>query len=259
MDRESVLLRKLILLSSMRAKKGHIASALSIVEMLLACELEHPGILKTDHSDSLVLSKGHAALALYSVMNLRGFLTDAELSTYGLNGSLLGTHPSPSLPGVGFGSGSLGQGLSVAVGRALGNRMRGETARTLCIMSDAEINEGSTWEALQLAAQLKLSQLAVLVDMNGLQALGATADILQTSWFPSSVSSLGWTVVEVDGHHVRSIRDALNQAEVGRPLILVCKTTGGKGVSFMEGKFEWHYLPMDSDQFQRALAEVESS
>ena len=259
MDDEGKLLRKAILLSSLRAKKGHIASALSIVEMLLACELEHPGILDPDHSDSLVLSKGHAALTLYSLMNLRGYLTDTQFGTYSSNGSLLGTHPSPSLPSVGFGSGSLGQGLSVAVGRALGNRMRGGTARTLCIMSDAEINEGSTWEALLLAAQLQLGQLAVLVDMNGLQALGATDHILRTTGFSGASSSLGWTVIEVDGHDVRAIRNALNTATAEHPLLLVCETTGGKGVSFMEGKFEWHYLPMDPDQFERALAEVENS
>ena len=259
MTDDAQAIRSLILQASERAHKGHIASALSIVEMLLACELEHPGILDPDHSDLLVLSKGHAALTLYSLMNLRGYLTDTQFGTYSSNGSLLGTHPPPSLPSVGFGSGSLGQGLSVAVGRAVGNRMQGGTARTLCIMSDAEINEGSTWEALLLAAQLQLGQLAVLVDMNGLQALGATDHILRTTGFSGACSSLGWTVIEVDGHDVRAIRNALNTAGSKHPLLLVCETTGGKGVSFMEGKFEWHYLPMDADQFQRALAEVENA
>ena len=105
----------------------------------------------------------------------------------------------------------------------------------------------------------RFGQLAVLVDMNGLQALGATDHILRTTGFSGACSSLGWTVIEVDGHDVRAIRNALNTAGSKHPLLLVCETTGGKGVSFMEGKFEWHYLPMDADQFQRALTEVENA
>ena len=257
MSNDATEIRRLVLSASRRAHKGHIASALSIVEMLLACELDHPEILHPSGDDTLVLSKGHASLTLYSLLLIRGRISEAQFNSYCGNGTLLGTHPSPSLPSITFGSGSLGQGPSVAVGNALASRMAGSEARSLCVMSDAEINEGSTWEALLLAAHLELDRLAVLVDVNGLQALGTTSDVLRTSGFPRAAESIGWAVSEVDGHSVGEIRSALSEESAGRPRLVICKTTGGKGVSFMEDRFEWHYYPMDSDQYAQAMEEVE--
>ena len=253
---DATAVRRLVLSASRRAHKGHIASALSIVEMLLACELEHPAILHPSGDDTLVFSKGHASLALYSLLLLRGRITEPQFNSYCGNGTLLGTHPSPSLPSVTFGSGSLGQGPSVAVGHALANCMAGSEARSLCVISDAEINEGSTWEALLLAGHLGLDRLAVLVDVNGLQALGPTSEVLRTSGFPHAAESIGWAVSEVDGHSVTEIRNALSQERDGRPRLVICMTTGGKGVSFMENRFEWHYYPMDFDQYAQAMEEV---
>lgn len=254
---EQAQLRKLILEAAMAAGKGHIGSALSISDLLLATEQTLGEFFSDQPAVNVVLSKGHAASALYALMTLRGVLSRDELLTYCADGSVLGTHPSPDLAGVRFASGSLGQGLGVAAGLAVADKLRKLTRQTVCIMSDAELNEGSVWEALLFAAHHRLENLVVLIDMNGQQALGYTEDVLDTEGVQAAAEAFGWVSETVDGHDVDAVSSALSGAQRAGPLLLRCRTRLGNGVSFMEGRIEWHYLPMTEEQFQQALYDVD--
>ena len=253
-DRREI--RRLVLEASYSANKGHIGSALSIVDILLAADIALGCFYTHERESNLVLSKGHAASALYALMALRGRLSQEELESYCSDGSILGTHPSAELAGVTFASGSLGQGLGVAVGLALADRLQRSDRRTVCVLSDAELNEGSTWEALLVANHHKLRNLIVAVDLNGQQALGRTQDVLNTDGVASAIAALGWKVCAVSGHDVGAMVSAMVDLPEDRPLILLCETVLGSGVSFMEKRIEWHYLPVNSEQFAVAVAEV---
>jgi len=253
-DRRNI--RRLVLEAAFAANKGHIGSALSIVDILLAAEIALGPFYTQKRESNLVLSKGHAASALYALMTLRGQLTQQNLESYCSDGSILGTHPSVELAGVTFASGSLGQGLGVAAGLALADRIECSDRRTLCVLSDAELNEGSTWEALLVANHHKLRNLVVAVDLNGQQALGRTQEVLNTDGVASAVAALGWQVRVVSGHDVGAMVAAMKDFPEDRPLLLLCETILGSGVSFMEKRIEWHYLPVNSEQFADAVAEV---
>lgn len=253
-DRREI--RRLVLEAAYSANKGHIGSALSIVDILLAADIALGAFYTNERESNLVLSKGHAASALYSLMTLRGQLTQDQLESYCADGTILGTHPSTELAGVTFASGSLGQGLGVAVGLALADRLQASDRITLCILSDAELNEGSTWEALLVANHHKLSNLVLAVDLNGQQALGRTQEVLNTDGVASAAAALGWEVCVVDGHDVGAMVAAMQDLPEDRPLLLLCETVLGSGVSFMEKRIEWHYLPVNSEQLAAALTEV---
>ena len=252
-------MRRLILEESRRADAGHIGSALSVVDILAAL---YGGVLRASGPrdpgrDRLVLSKGHAALALYCALHLKGWLGREELATYCADASRLGVHPSHSLPGVDFSTGSLGQGLSIGCGAALATRLQGAGRRSFVLLSDAECNEGSTWEAAMFAGHHKLDTLAAVVDLNGQQALGRTADVLDQSHLAARWRAFGWQVREVDGHDPARIAEALSPAP-GLPLVVLARTIAGRGVSFMAGQVRWHYLPMDAAQYRQALAESDA-
>lgn len=255
-------LRRIVLEQSKRAGVGHIGSALSIADILAAL---YGGILHVPapddpERDRFILSKGHAALALYAALHLRGWLSASDLDTYCGNDSLLGVHPESALEGVDISTGSLGQGLSVGAGMALGARLTDSPRRVFVLTSDAECNEGSLWEAAMFAAHHRLSNLIAIIDVNGQQALGYTEEVLSLSPLTEKWRALGWDVHDVDGHSVddltRVVR-SLDTAE-GLPHVLVARTTFGKGVSFMENQIPWHYLPMSDEQYARALAELEA-
>jgi transketolase len=252
-------LRRIILEQSKRANVGHIGSALSVADILAAL---YSGILRFEEPDDperdrFILSKGHAALALYGALHLRGLLDAGTLDTYCGDGSLLGVHPEPALRGVDFATGSLGHGLSIGAGAALGARLQGSSRRAFVLVSDAELGEGSLWEAVMFAAHHRLSNLVAIVDWNGQQALGYTEDVLSLRGLPDRFGSFGWDVHEVDGHHPAAIGRAVDALSVdGPPHVLLARTTFGKGVSFMEGKIHWHYWPMSDEEYRRALAEV---
>jgi transketolase len=184
-------------------------------------------------------------------------LDPEELESFAGEGTLLGTHPERELRGVDFTSGSLGQGLSTACGAALAARLDGSERRVFCLLSDAECNEGSTWEAAMFAGHRRLGKLTAIVDVNGQQALGYTRDVLDLEPLAARWSSFGWDAREVDGHDHEAIRAALEQESAeGKPCVLVARTEFGHGVSFMTNRIEWHYLPLDEEQYGRALAEV---
>jgi transketolase len=222
--------------------------------------------------DRFILSKGHAALALYAVLMLRGHITEDELNTFYGDDSLFGVHPEREVLGVDFSTGSLGHGLGIAAGAALAARMQCSRRRIYCLISDAECNEGSVWEAAMFAAHHKLDNLHVIIDANGQQAFGLTRDVLDSSNLAERWACFGWRVSEVDGHSVPALVDVLSYgSNESAPHVVIAKTTFGRGVSFMEeGRsvtqthlpvqpINWHYLPMSDREYEIALAELENA
>jgi transketolase len=181
------------------------------------------------------------------------------LASFCVDGSPLATHPEHVVAGVDFSTGSLGQGLSYAVGAALAARLQGSNRRTLVLLTDAECNEGAVWEAVMFAAHRRLGNILALVDVNGQQALGYTREVLDLAPLATKWNAFGWDVNEVDGHDVAALLDAIDAtpAADSKPHVMLAHTTFGKGVSFMEGEIAWHYLPMSDEQYVRALSEVE--
>ncbi len=255
-------LRRIILDQSQRAKVGHIGSALSVVDVLVALygHILHIPSPESETRDRFILSKGHAALALYGTFFLKGWLTQAELDTYCGRDSLLGVHPEHFLRGVDFSTGSLGQGLCLGAGAALAARMKKAEYRTVVLMSDAECNEGSVWEAAMFAAHHGLSNLVAVIDQNGQQAFGYTRDVLDLEPLSRRWEAFGWDVQETDGHDVGQMRAVFERlsGESGRPHLVIARTVFGKGVSFMENQIKWHYWPMSDDEYRRALRDIEA-
>jgi transketolase len=218
--------------------------------------IEHPA---HPDRDRFVMSKGHAALALYAALHVRGWLTRAELATYCVDGSLLGVHPDRALVGVDFTTGSLGHGLAFGLGAALAARLQGSARRAFVLLSDAECNEGSVWESVMFAAHARVANLVAIVDANGQQAIGYTADVLDLAPLGDRWRAFGWDVHEVDGHdHEQLIQviDGLATTDC-RPHVVIAHTVFGRGVSFMERKIGWHYWPMSDAQYEQAMREVE--
>jgi transketolase len=256
-------LRRIILEQSKRAHVGHIGSALSIVEIICALYRDVLRIEKTDdpERDRFILSKGHAALALYAALFLRGYLTEEELNSYCADASHVGVHPEHALNGIDFSIGSLGQGLSFGAGSALAARLRGSLRRVFVVVSDAECNEGALWEAAMFAAHHRLSNLTAVVDLNGQQAFGYTAEVLSLSPMADKWRAFGWDVREVDGHDVEALASAMKETDTvnERPRVVIARTTFGKGVSYMEGQIKWHYYPMSDAEYAAALEEIKET
>ena len=254
-------IRRIILEQSKRAHVGHIGSALSIADIVAALyggALQIPSPENPDR-DRLVLSKGHAALALYAALFIEGWIDEEQLNTYCADDSLLGVHPEHALRGIDFSTGSLGQGLSMGVGAALAARLQGSARRIFVVASDAELNEGSFWEAALFAAHHRLANLVVIVDVNGQQALGYTPDVMGLPHLAERWFTFGWDVHDLDGHDVPGLVGALSNLDyaTGQPHIVLARTTFGKGVSYMESQIKWHYWPMSDADYAQALGEVE--
>ncbi|HKP94462.1 MAG TPA: transketolase [Fibrobacteria bacterium] len=256
-------IRRNVLEQAKRANVGHIGSALSVADImavLFSGRLDRAGSgAGPGARDRFVLSKGHAALALYAALHLQGRIDKAVLDTYCGNGSHLGVHPEKGLPGIDFSTGSLGQGLSMGAGAALAMKLKGAPGRVRVLMSDAELNEGSTWEAAMFAAHRKLGNLDLILDLNGQQALGHTRDVLDLDPLRPRWEAFGWDVREADGHDAVSMQRHLESMaeDPHQPSILIARTVCGKGVSFMESQVKWHYWPMSDAQYAEALAELE--
>jgi transketolase len=250
-----------VLEESKRANVGHIGSALCVADLLavlygVVLDVPHPS---APDRDRFVMSKGHAALALYAALHLRGWLTRADLATYCLDGGQLGVHPDRALIGVDFTTGSLGHGLAFGTGAALAARLQGSRRRAFALLSDAECNEGSVWESVMFAAHARLGNLIAVIDVNGQQALGYTADVLDLSPLGDRWRAFGWDVHEVDGHDHRrllALFQGLNTAP-GQPHVVLARTVFGSGVSFMQGQIGWHYWPLSDAQYRLALKELE--
>jgi transketolase len=258
----SATVRSWIIEQSIASRVGHIGSALSIVEILSALwgQVLHAPGSEDPERDRFILAKGHAALALYSVLRFRGLITGDLFRTYCHDGWPLGVHPERGLPGVEVSTGSLGQGLSVGCGLAYALRTRGSSARVFVLLSDAECNEGQVWEAAMFAAHHRLSNLIAVVDVNGMQALGRTRDVLNMDPLARRWEAFGWLAREADGHDEADLLAALTDGIDGRagPAAVLAHTVLGKGVSFMEDRLEWHYRNLPPELDERALQETRS-
>jgi transketolase len=253
-------IRRIILEQAKRAKVGHIGSALSVADIIATL---YGGVLRLatpedPQRDRFVLSKGHAALALYAALHLRGWLSFEDLNNYCGDDTLLGVHPEHALRGVDFATGSLGQGLSMACGAALAARLQDSPRRVFALVSDAECNEGSQWEAVMFAAHHQLANLIAIVDLNSQQALGYTDDVLSLSPLSERWRAFGWDVHEVDGHDSAALADMIASLDTreGYPHVLIARTVFGHGVSFMEREIKWHYWPMSDAEYEQALRDI---
>jgi transketolase len=256
-------IRRTVIEQSKRANIGHIGCSLSIVDIvavLFAGPLAERDAKDPDR-DRFVLSKGHAALALYGALHAVGRISRETLDTYCTDGSELAGHPEHIFPEVDFSTGSLGHGLSLATGAALAARLQGSPRRAFALLSDAECNEGSVWEAAMFAAHHRLSNLVVIIDVNGQQALGHTRDVLDLEPLADRWRSFGWDVQEVDGHDCGGLARALDRATAddSRPHMVLARTVFGKGVSFMERRIEWHYLTMSEEEYALAAEQLTGS
>lgn len=250
-------IRRIILEQSHRAGLGHIGSNLSVSDILSVVYSRFITADRGPERDRFILSKGHAALALYATLHCLGLVSREQLDSFCGEGTLLGVHPGHQLEGIDFSTGSLGMGLSFGVGAALAARLQNSPRHVYILLSDAECNEGSTWEGAAMAAHRRLNNLTAFIDVNGQQALGYTRDVMGECATPERWESFGWDALVVDGHDQGLMEAAVRRPRDGRPRVLLCQTTFGRGVSFMEGKIDWHYLPMTAEQYEKALHEIE--
>ena len=254
-----------IIEGTFNAKSGHPGGSLSIAEILTYLYFKEMNVdatepMKADR-DRFVLSKGHAAPALYSVMAQKGYFPVEELKTLRKVDSRLQGHPSMNyLPGIDISSGSLGQGISAACGMALGAKLKGDAFRVYTILGDGEIEEGQVWEAAMYAAAKKLDNLVAFVDNNNLQIDGSVEEVNSPYPIPEKFAAFGWNVIEIDAHNFDEIEAALENAKAtkGKPTAIIAKSVKGKGVSFMENQVNWHGSAPNAEQYETALAELKA-
>ena len=248
-------LRLKILEMYFTANAGHIGCSLSCIDLMIGSLISH-----RKENEVFLLSKGHAAASLYACLHELGEISDEVLATYYKNGTTLPAHPAPNkIKGIPFATGSLGHGLPIASGIAQANKILQNDEYTYVLMSDGETNEGTTWEAAHYAVANGLDNLIVMIDKNGLQGFGNTDEVLGVSADKNKWEAMGFEVVECDGHDVEEIYtqiDLFKDRKNGIPKLLIANTVKGKGVSYMENKLEWHYLPMKAEQYEIAKKDV---
>ncbi len=257
------ILRRDIVEMLTEAKSGHPAGALGMADVFSALFfsiLKHnPKQPLWKDRDRLVLSNGHICPVLYAAMAESGYFPKSELKTLRVFGSRLQGHPSRvHLPGVETSSGSLGQGLSLAIGMALSARMNEETYRVYCVMGDGEQQEGQVWEALMFAGANKLRNLTVIIDRNNIQTDGFTEDVMPVDPLKAKYESFGWYVIEIDGHNIEECIDACEKAKAifEKPTVIIAHTIPGKGVDFMQWDPAWHAKAPNKEQAKKALKEL---
>ena len=270
LQRQSVEARKLIIEAIHHAGAGHLGGPLSATDILVALYFDQMTIDPTNPAwperDRFILSKGHSSIALYTVLAMRGYFPVDELNTFDAAHSRLQGHPDMhALPGLEMSTGSLGQGLSPGAGMALGATLRGSPFHTWVMLGDGEIQEGQIWEAAFWSARNRLDNLTAILDYNGLPQFGWPEESGFTRETPiddpgAKFRAFGWHVIECDGHDQASIREALDAAKTyqGQPTCIVAHTVKGKGVSYMEGDFNWHAKVPDDAQLAQALAELDA-
>ena len=265
LEKNACLIRKGIIEGTFNAKSGHPGGSLSMAEIITYLYFKEMNIdpaepLKADR-DRFVLSKGHAAPALYSAMAHRGYFPVEELKTLRKVDSRLQGHPSMHyLPGVDISSGSLGQGISAACGMALGAKLKNDAFRVYTVLGDGEIEEGQVWEAAMYAAAKKLDNLVAFVDNNNLQIDGSVEEVNSPYPIPEKFTAFGWNVIEIDGHSFEEIENALENARncKGKPTAIIATTVKGKGVSFMENQVGWHGSAPNAEQYEIAMKELDN-
>lgn len=250
-NKQLLAIRRRLLQMHYESGVGHIGGNLSAIDVLSLLFNEYVG-----EQDAFVLSKGHSAGALYVALWSAGKLGDDDLRTFHRDDTLLAGHPpARGITEIMFATGSLGHGLSLAAGTALAKRLKGGAGQTFCLTSDGEWQEGSTWEALIFAAHRRLANLTVLVDHNRLQGFGGTEDVASMCPLQERLKGFDVDVRTVSGHDLDAMRAVLAMPSQ-RLRIVVLETTKGKGVSFMENRMEWHYLPLKEPHYTRALEEL---
>ena len=249
-----------------RAASGHIGGSLSAMDILTELYFEQlrvdPERPQAPERDRFVMSKGHCTPALYPILALRGYFPEKQLELFrSIEGHMSGHPDMVHVPGVDMSTGSLGQGLSAAVGMAIAGKMDSAAYRVYALMGDGEIEEGQIWEAAMSAAKYKLDNLCGIVDVNGLQIDGRTADVMPSEPLDAKFAAFGWNVIKADGHDFDSLRAALAaaKAEKDRPSVILAKTVKGKGVSFMENDPGWHGKAPNAEQYEQAMAELNAA
>lgn len=257
-EKLAIEIRETILTMAFNAQASHIASSLSSVDLLAVFYHQRLSSLSAEsqaNQDLLVFSKGHAAMAQYSALATFGLLDKNLLKTYGKEGSILSGHVSHTISShIPLSTGSLGHGLPYGLGLAIAEQLNGNTNRVFVLMSDGEMDEGTTWESALIAKQFNLQNLTVIIDRNRIQSLSETEKVLALEPLADKWRSFNWEVVEIDGHSHEEIAFALNGQ--GGPLCIIANTVKGHGVSFMENKVLWHYRPPNEAELELALQEV---
>ena len=246
-----------------KAGCGHIGGDMSEIEALVALYYKHlncsPENAADPDRDRFVLSKGHSVETLYCILADRGYFDKAELmDTYSAYGSRFIGHPNNKIPGIEMNSGSLGHGLSVAVGMAKAGKMDGRDYHVYAVLGDGELAEGSVWEGVMAGGHFKLDNLTALVDRNRLQISGSTEDVMRQHSQETRWAAFGWNVVSIPGNDMAAVDSALTLAKEtkGKPTVIILNTTKGCGVSFMENLAVWHHKVMDDAQYETAMAEI---
>ena len=245
------------------AGAGHIGGSLSAADVVTTLYFHtmrvDPKNPRDPDRDRFVLSTGHTSPGLYAALALRGFFPVETLKLFrSIEGDLSGHPEMNKVPGVDMSTGSLGQGISAAVGMALAGQLDKKDYRVYAVLGDGEIEEGQVWEAFMAAAKYKLDNLCAVIDVNGLQIDGATADVMPSEPLDKKLEAFNWNVIKVDGHDFEAIAAAFEAAAAhkGRPTMILAKTTKGKGVSFMENKASWHGVAPNDEQYAQAHAEL---
>ncbi|HEX8092441.1 transketolase [Jatrophihabitans sp.] len=259
----AIRVRERIIEMCASATGGHLGGSMSLVEILLVLYFDVLRVNPDDPADPsrdlLLLSKGHGALCLYAVLAERGFFPASRLAEYGEPGGPFMAHPNPALPGVEMPSGALGHGLPIGVGVALEARLSGSGRRTVVVLGDGELQEGSVWEAMMAASSFGLTGLTAVVDRNRLQITGDTESVVGLEPLDERWRAFGWTVREVDGHDPGHLRAALTAApEEGRPTVVLARTVKGRGLPYVEGTAVSHFARLGERQRRRALAAVQA-
>jgi len=250
--------RKRILEVSQQVQALHIGSAYSCTEIVDSIYFElmrKP--LGIGSPDTFLMSKGHGCMIQYVILEHLGVLTRQDMDLYCKSAGRLGCHPDYGNPGIAASTGALGHGLSMALGMAYAENAMGRDGVIYCVLSDGEVQEGSTWEATLMASSLKVKNLVAFVDNNDFQSLGRTS-VTHPSFYPlvEKYLAFGWECVEVDGHDSNAITNAVKSKKGDRPLMVVCRTTKGKGVSYMENIPIWHYRSPNPEEYRQAMSEL---
>ncbi len=251
-------MRRKILDISQTVPALHIAPAFSCMEIVDTIYYMLMNQRNGDSPDTFILSKGHGAMAQYTVLAEMGVLSEEDLNDCGKPGGRLGMHPDYGLPGIEASTGSLGHGLPIALGMALADKVLGVDRTVYVVLSDGEMQEGSNWESLMLAPTLGLTNIVAYVDLNDAQSLGKISEI-NPNFFPlvDKIQAFGWESLSIDGHDQQAVRDAVVNRKGDQPLLVEARTIKGKGISYMEDVPIWHYRSPSPEEYQIALKELE--
>lgn len=246
LDKRSLYLRRLVMRALVNGGRGHVGPAMSLIEIMRVLYDDILNVRPDEPTwtsrDRCILSKGHGCLALYALLADKGFFPVDTLDTFCKTGSILGGHPEHGkVPGVEASTGSLGHGLSIGIGMALAIKMRGSEADVYVVMGDGEINEGAVWEAAMTASKHSLTNLTAIVDCNGIQSYGPTAEVLDMSPLRDKWEAFGFETLDIDGHDLGALGETFAKPRANRPRAVICRTVKGKGIPIAENDARWHH------------------